>query len=86
MDQGFETRNEAPRTVLNVRTWAVHMGVSSNLRYQGLNGVEFLVAKWVSSPVVFKGTVVGLRGLNNGVGGNVVCGNLGEIEGIAEGR
>lgn len=30
-------------------------GVSSNLRYQGLNGVEFLVAKWVSLPVVFKG-------------------------------
>lgn len=68
VEPGFVTPNKAPPTLLNAGTWAIHMGVSSNLRYQGLNGIEFLLAKWVS-PVGFKSSVVVLRGLNNVVGG-----------------
>lgn len=68
MDPTFETPNKAPPTVLNALTWAIHMGVSSNLRYQTLNGIEFLLAKGVS-PVLFKTSVVGLRCLNNILGG-----------------
>lgn len=68
MDPTFETPNKAPPTVLNAVTWAVHMGLSSNLRYQTLNGAEFLLAK-AASPVVFKSSVVVLRCLNNILGG-----------------
>ncbi|XP_021772287.1 protein RETICULATA-RELATED 3, chloroplastic-like [Chenopodium quinoa] len=68
MDPGFETPNKAPPTLLNAVTWALHMGLSSNLRYQTLNGVEFLLAK-ATSPVVFKSSVVVLRCLNNVLGG-----------------
>ncbi|XVF37376.1 hypothetical protein REPUB_Repub20aG0002700 [Reevesia pubescens] len=68
MDPSFETPNKPPPTLLNALTWATHMGISSNLRYQTLNGVEFLLAKGVS-PLVFKSSVVVLRGLNNILGG-----------------
>ncbi|EPS58690.1 hypothetical protein M569_16122, partial [Genlisea aurea] len=68
MDPGFETPNKAPPTLLNAATWAAHMGLSSNLRYQSLNGVEFLLARGVH-PVIFKSSVVVLRCLNNVLGG-----------------
>uniref|UniRef100_A0A1J3CH71 Protein RETICULATA-RELATED 3, chloroplastic n=1 Tax=Noccaea caerulescens TaxID=107243 RepID=A0A1J3CH71_NOCCA len=68
MDPSFETPNKPPPTVLNSLTWATHMGVSANVRYQTLNGVEFLLAK-VVPPVVFKTGVVALRCVNNVVGG-----------------
>ncbi|XP_021290306.1 protein RETICULATA-RELATED 3, chloroplastic [Herrania umbratica] len=68
MDPSFETPNKAPPTLLNALTWAIHMGVSSNLRYQTLNGIEFLLAKGVP-PLVFKSSVVVLRCLNNILGG-----------------
>ncbi|KAL5839805.1 hypothetical protein ACOSQ4_012413 [Xanthoceras sorbifolium] len=68
MDPSFETPNKAPRTVLNALTWALHMGISSNFRYQTLNGVEFLLAKTVPE-IVFKSSVVVLRCLNNVLGG-----------------
>ncbi|GKV02967.1 hypothetical protein SLEP1_g15339 [Rubroshorea leprosula] len=68
MDPDFETPNKPPPTVLNALTWAAHMGVNSNLRYQTLNGVEFVLAKSVP-PLVFKTSVVVLRCLNNVVGG-----------------
>ncbi|XWS75474.1 hypothetical protein CRYUN_Cryun01aG0091700 [Craigia yunnanensis] len=64
----FETPNKSPPTLLNALTWAIHMGVSSNLRYQTLNGIEFLLAKRVP-PLVFKSSVVVLRCLNNVLGG-----------------
>ncbi|XP_022770035.1 protein RETICULATA-RELATED 3, chloroplastic-like [Durio zibethinus] len=64
----FETLNKPPPTLLNALTWAIQMGVSSNLRYQTLNGIEFLLAKGVP-PLVFKSSVVFLRCLNNAVGG-----------------
>lgn len=68
MDPSFETPNKAPPTVLNATTWAIHMGLSSNLRYQTLNGVEFMLAKGLS-PALFKTSVVVLRCLNNILGG-----------------
>ncbi|KAM0950486.1 hypothetical protein DsansV1_C04g0041901 [Dioscorea sansibarensis] len=68
MDPEFETPNKPPPTVLNALTWALHMGLSSNLRYQTLNGIEFLMAK-VLPPAGFKVSVVGLRCLNNVLGG-----------------
>lgn len=68
MDPNFETPNKAPPTILNSLTWAAHMGLSSNLRYQTLNGVEFLLAKGLPS-FAFKTSVVVLRMLNNVLGG-----------------
>lgn len=68
MDPNFETPNKPPPTLLNAMTWAIHMGLSSNLRYQTLNGVEFVMAQSVS-PVVFKAAIVVLRCLNNVLGG-----------------
>lgn len=68
MDDGFEAPNKPPPTLLNAFAWAVQLGVSSNLRYQGLNAVEYLLAK--ALPLyVFKTCVVVLRCLNNVVGG-----------------
>lgn len=68
MDPKFETPNKAPPTMLNALTWAAHMGISSNFRYQTLNGVEYLLAKGLPS-FVFKTSVVVLRVMNNVLGG-----------------
>ncbi|CAA0814248.1 Protein of unknown function (DUF3411 [Striga hermonthica] len=68
MDPGFETPNKPPPTILNAMTWAAHMGLSSNLRYQTLNGIEYLLAKGFP-PVLFKTSVVVLRCMNNILGG-----------------
>ncbi|KAL0410453.1 UNVERIFIED_CONTAM: protein RETICULATA-RELATED 3, chloroplastic [Sesamum latifolium] len=68
MDPNFETPNKPPPTVLNAITWAIHMGVSSNFRYQTLNGIEFLLAKGLP-PFLFKTSVVVMRCLNNILGG-----------------
>ncbi|KAG1365546.1 protein RETICULATA-RELATED 3, chloroplastic [Cocos nucifera] len=68
MDPEFETPNKPPPTVLNALTWALHMGISSNFRYQTLNGLEFLMAK-VLPPAGFKVSVVALRCMNNVLGG-----------------
>ncbi|RCV26945.1 hypothetical protein SEVIR_5G288900v4 [Setaria viridis] len=68
MDPAFETPNKAPPTLLNAATWALHMGVSSNLRYQTLNGIEYLLGKVAPVPV-FKVSVLALRCMNNVLGG-----------------
>ncbi|CAO2166787.1 unnamed protein product [Urochloa humidicola] len=68
MDPEFETPNKPPPTLLNAATWAIHMGVSSNLRYQTLNGVEYFLGKVAPAPV-FKVSVVALRCMNNVLGG-----------------
>ncbi|XP_068637057.1 protein RETICULATA-RELATED 3, chloroplastic-like [Aristolochia californica] len=68
MDPDFETPNKAPPTLLNALTWAIHMGVSSNLRYQTLNGLEFFLAKGLPS-LGFKASVIVLRCLNSLLGG-----------------
>lgn len=68
MDPNFETPNKPPPTLLNALTWAAHMGFSSNLRYQTLNGVEFMLERGLS-PLAFKSSVLVLRCLNNVLGG-----------------
>uniref|UniRef100_A0A1J3EBM7 Protein RETICULATA-RELATED 3, chloroplastic n=1 Tax=Noccaea caerulescens TaxID=107243 RepID=A0A1J3EBM7_NOCCA len=68
MDPSFETPNKPPPTLLNSLTWATHMGVSANVRYQTLNGAEFLMEKGLP-PLVFKTGVVALRVVNNLLGG-----------------
>ncbi|KAL3826211.1 hypothetical protein ACJIZ3_022240 [Penstemon smallii] len=68
MDPKFETPNKPPPPVLNALTWAIHMGLSSNFRYQALNGMEFLLDKGLS-PFLFKTSVVFLRCFNNVLGG-----------------
>jgi hypothetical protein len=68
VDPNFVPQNQSPPTVLNAATWALHMGLSSNLRYQTLNGLEFSLAGWLN-PAAFKSAVVVLRGLNNVLGG-----------------
>ncbi|XP_031475121.1 protein RETICULATA-RELATED 3, chloroplastic-like [Nymphaea colorata] len=68
MDPGFEPQNKAPPTVLNALTWAIHLGVSSNLRYQTLNGLEFMLARALP-PLGFGASVVALRCANNLLGG-----------------
>lgn len=68
MDPKFEPPNKAPPTLLNAATWAAHMGISSNLRYQTLNGLEYVMGKVLPS-AGFKVSVVALRCLNNVLGG-----------------
>ncbi|AAG51344.1 hypothetical protein AtNW77_Chr3g0163801 [Arabidopsis thaliana] len=68
IDPSFETPNKPPPTLLNSLTWATHMGVSANVRYQTLNGAEFLLEKSLP-PLVFKTSVIALRVVNNVLGG-----------------
>lgn len=68
IDPTFETPNKPPPTLLNALTWAIHMAVSSNFRYQTLNGVEFMLEKGIP-PLAFKSSVIVLRCLNNVLGG-----------------
>ncbi|KAL0345065.1 UNVERIFIED_CONTAM: protein RETICULATA-RELATED 3, chloroplastic [Sesamum radiatum] len=68
MDPDFETPNKPPPTLLNAVTWAIQLGISSNLRYQSLNGIEYLLAKGLP-PYIFKTSVIVLRCLNNVLGG-----------------
>eukprot|EP01018_Ginkgo_biloba_P034637 Gb_11188 [translate_table: standard] len=68
MDPNSVAPNKPPPPLLNASTWALHMGLSSNFRYQTLNGIEFLAAKELP-PVGFKASVVVLRCLNNVLGG-----------------
>lgn len=68
MDPDFVIQNASPPTLLNAATWALHMGISSNARYQSINGLEFAMAKALPAGV-FKTLVFVIRGLNNVVGG-----------------
>ncbi|KAJ7295834.1 hypothetical protein O6H91_Y160900 [Diphasiastrum complanatum] len=68
VDPDFVPQNNPPPTILNAATWALHMGLSSNFRYQALNGLEFALAK-VLNPATFKASVIATRGLNNLIGG-----------------
>ncbi|PKA50521.1 hypothetical protein AXF42_Ash013736 [Apostasia shenzhenica] len=68
IDSAFEPPNKPPPTLLNAVTWAIQLGVSSNIRYQTLNGLEFLMARALP-PTGFKLSVVTLRCLNNVLGG-----------------
>ncbi|KAI5082535.1 hypothetical protein GOP47_0002278 [Adiantum capillus-veneris] len=68
VDPSFSLQNSPPPTLLNACTWALQLGVSSNSRYQLLNGLEFAL-EGVMNPSLFKGLVFAVRSLNNVVGG-----------------
>ncbi|KAK9827609.1 hypothetical protein WJX81_005832 [Elliptochloris bilobata] len=68
LDPEFKSQNQAPDVALNAATWAAHMGLSSNLRYQILNGVD-MVAQPAMPPGVFKLVTSLLRTANNILGG-----------------
>ena len=42
LDPTFKSQNKPPNILLNAGTWATHMGVSSNFRYQLLNGMDMV--------------------------------------------
>ena len=65
----FVTQNQPPPTILNAATWALHLGVSSNLRYQCLNGLDQILARNLS-PTLFRVLVFFIRGANNVIGGS----------------
>ena len=46
LDPKFVTQNEPPSILGNASCWAFHMGLSSNLRYQTLNGIDMVRAGW----------------------------------------
>lgn len=83
MDPDYDG-NASPPLVLNAATWALHMGLSSNLRYQALNGLEFLLAPRMH-PGIFKTGVFILRTLNN-VGGGASFSILAKMTGSQKAR
>ncbi|KAL4452239.1 hypothetical protein ABPG75_007901 [Micractinium tetrahymenae] len=68
MDPTFAPANEPPSIVGNASCWALHMGFSSNLRYQMLNGIDMILQPIMPSTLFRLFTSV-VRGLNNMVGG-----------------
>lgn len=68
MDPSFTPANEPPSIVGNASCWALHMGFSSNLRYQMLNGIDMILQPIMPSTLFRLFTSV-VRGLNNMVGG-----------------
>lgn len=68
MDPEFVLQNTPPNVVGNASCWALHMGVSSNLRYQVLNGMDMVLQPRMSSSV-FRLVTSLVRGINNAVGG-----------------
>ena len=67
-DPTFALPNAPPSVLANAGTWAAHMGVSSNLRYQALNGLDAALAP-VLPAGVFKMWSVLVRTANNVAGG-----------------
>jgi hypothetical protein len=68
MDPNFVSQNEPPSVLGNAACWSLHMGLSSNLRYQALGGADRALVK-VMPQAAFRlyGAVV--RAVNNAVGG-----------------
>ena len=65
---GHPSPNRAPAVLANAGCWAAHMGVSSNLRYQALNGLDAALAPLLPGNV-FKLWSVAVRCANNVAGG-----------------
>ena len=51
LDPKFESQNALPNVLLNASCWGAHMGVSSNIRYQLINGLE-MVGGPAAAPVL----------------------------------
>lgn len=60
--------NDPPNVLANASCWALHMGLSSNFRYQTLNGVDMILQPMMPSGVFRVFTSV-VRGVNNAAGG-----------------
>lgn len=65
---GHPSPNRPPAVLANAGCWAAHMGVSSNLRYQALNGLDAALAP-VLPAGVFRLWSVAVRCANNVAGG-----------------
>lgn len=52
----------------NASCWSLHMGLSSNLRYQILNGFDMVVQPMLPGSL-FRIITSGVRGVNNVLGG-----------------
>lgn len=68
LDPNFHSPNQPPNILYNAATWSLHMGVSSNLRYQMLNGMDMVVQP-VLNPGLFKLLTSVIRAGNNMIGG-----------------
>ncbi|EFN54829.1 hypothetical protein CHLNCDRAFT_23974, partial [Chlorella variabilis] len=68
MDPAFQPPNQPPSVLGNASCWALHMGVSSNARYQMLNGLDMVLQPLVPSSA-FRVVTSVIRGLNNMIGG-----------------
>lgn len=68
MDPTFVQQNESPNVLANASCWALHMGISSNLRYQLLNGMDMMIQPIVPQSAFRLLTSV-VRSANNVIGG-----------------
>lgn len=68
LDPNFKGQNEAPNVFYNAGTWALHMGLSANLRYQVLGGTDRILVQ-VMPLTVFRIYQAAIRAVNNVVGG-----------------
>lgn len=68
LDPTFMPPNEPPSIVGNASCWALHMGISSNSRYQMLNGLDMVLQPILPSSM-FRIITSVIRGANNMVGG-----------------
>lgn len=68
MDPNFKLQNDVPNVLFNSLTWAAHMGISSNIRYQALYGMDIVLAP-LMHPKVFLMYSAGVRTVNNILGG-----------------
>ena len=60
--------NPPPNVLANASCWALHMGLSSNLRYQCLNGLDMILQP-IMPLTVFRVFTSAVRGINNAAGG-----------------
>lgn len=68
MDPSFVQQNESPNVLANASCWALHMGISSNLRYQLLNGMDMLIQP-IMPQSSFRLLTSVVRSANNVIGG-----------------
>jgi len=67
-DPNFVLQNELPETIPNAGCWALHMAISSNVRYQTVNGIDMVVFPLMNRGV-FKAYSTAIRLGNNVLGG-----------------
>ena len=68
MDPSFIQQNESPNVLANASCWALHMGISSNLRYQLLNGMDMVIQP-IMPQSSFRLLTSVVRSANNVIGG-----------------